>query len=257
MESLNLSRPTLPVKSPMRHLRLLPFTLGFALSPLLSADPVDPPTASLVTVTFSSALGEVLHDRRAENLDDSFTFALGVFDGFQPTSDNTGDWFDNFVPFFIADFRDTPPAGPRFGGEAELLPDGSSSANPATAGDFSFFGMDAWLWVYNGVNIDTETEWFLGRANDWVFPTLADIQPPEEDCVGCPGSFPVQWALSDLFQTAPVWGRREAQEGAGFVLSPNEAAKLQTYAVIPEPRTWVFVLGLLSVFALHYRRRFS
>ncbi|MCC5840484.1 MAG: hypothetical protein JJT96_10185 [Opitutales bacterium] len=239
----------------MRHLRFLPAALGFALAPALLADPTDP-VSPLVTVTFSSALTEVLHDQRAENLDDSFTFALGVFaNEFLPTSANTSSWISNFVPFFEADFADQAPAVPRFGGEAEMMSDGSSSANPATTGTFSFSGMEAWLWVYNGVDIeDTGTEWFLGRANDWVFPTFADLNP-ERDCDDCPGSFPVQWALSDLFQTAPVWGRREAQEGAGFVINPNESAKLQTYAVIPEPRTWVFVAGLFSIFVLHFRHR--
>ena len=137
------------------------------------------------------------------------------------------------------------------------MSDGSSSGNPGTTGAFDFSGMNAWLWVYNGTDIQSlDTEWFLGRADSWVFPKIEDFDP-HDDCFDCPGSFPVQWALSDIFQTSPVWGRRQETVGGGFASNPDELAKLQTYALIPEPQTWITVLALLSAFILfpNLRRR--
>ncbi len=190
------------------------------------------------TITLQSALDDLLFQSDGvSELDTSFQFVLGTFaNSFIPDSENTSLWNSNWRTFSMGQKGAFFP--PLFTSEADILTDGSSSEDP---GAYDFSGQSAWLWVYNSQDIQSAgTEWFLGRADNWDFPTIPPDHDP--DCDDCPENFPLQLALSDLINTdVPVWGGQSGIIGSGFYDISSDDFTIQTYKVIPEPGTWMLV----------------
>jgi len=178
----------------------------------------------------------------------NFTFALGAFrSDFTPTIANRFEWFDNWITFDLADYvlSYDPDLDLYYGvfASSYLLYQNSPGGIDSTGSNFEDLGIsrDAYIWVYNQTNPDPGVEWFLARAGDWDFPTLAD------EC--CRNDPPLEWSLSDLTgDDRPLWGNQNGEEGLGerekFV--PN--ADLQTYN-IPEPSTALLVMlaGMVGI----------
>lgn len=191
-------------------------------------------------INFQSSELDELKDSFGNDLTESFTFQMGTFDGtFAPSDDNVADWEGNWRVFEQADFNDVPP--PLVGFTTTISDQGfsgSTNSNADTAYDFS--GQEAWLWVFNGRDVEASgTEWFLGRADAWTFPTISG-----DEC--CGGELPIDWALEDFASETPVWGNQSGIEGFGERSGFDVDFELQTYIVVPEPGTWVLMGIALS-----------
>jgi len=193
------------------------------------------------TVNLNSALTDTLKDNTGVDLDSSFDASLGSFDGgFDPTKFNTADWSSNWRVFDQTTITLVPPGTenqvPQFQMSADLLDTGLTNSTASQADlDYNFSGLDIWLWVKNGENIQAEgTEWFLARVASWTFATVS-----AGGC--CPGADPLDLAISDFSNELPVWGSQGDQlqgyKGAGFYEFNDETGQfeVQTYKVIPEP----------------------
>ena len=175
----------------------------------------------------------------------NFTFALGAFEiGFTPTEENRYEWAANFVTFDIADYNES---GGVFAGEYSLYDNTYTSLSgitiDSTGSNFEALGIsrDAYIWVYNDLNPEPGSEWFVARA-DWAFPTITG------DC--CSNDPPLEWSMSDLDGgDIPLWGNQFNAEGNGVREIQDTNADLQTYTFIPEPSTALLVAlsGMLGV----------
>lgn len=188
----------------------------------------------------------------------TFTFELGAFaDGFIPESANLSDWHSNWRPFDVALMAADPDI---IGIQGGMTVDGNSvSEHPDVDATFNFSGLDAYLWIYNGTDLVQGTEWFLGRAETWVFP---DTGLFDTDCESCPGEAPLNWSTSDFASDTitnddvPLYGSQSGVLGEGTYTALDDGYTLQTFGVVPEPAT-VFlpaVIGLI-VFFKQLRRK--
>ena len=210
-------------------------------------------------INMQSSENDVLRDNTDSDLTASFNFQLGVFqNNFTPSTENIGDWLDNWVVFHVAEFDIAQETGqpdkPVFAfDEAGMTLDGHSVFAHSSNNNYDFSNQNAWLWVYNDSQVTpTETtEWFMGRADNWVFPDAGDFDPD-----GPVSPFEINWSLLDFnASNVPIWGSQSGEEGGGYreVFSPS--ATLQTYKVIPEPGTWVLmaIAGLSAALGLRSR----
>ena len=179
--------------------------------------------------------------------DPNLRFDLGAFrEGFTPTESNVNDWYDNWFTFDSATYN---PAGGVFVGQYTMYDnfnDGDFDSNDPTFG--LGISRDAYIWVYNSTDPVPGTEWFIARAINWAFPTLAD------DC--CNNDIPIQWSMSDLEidTTTPLWGNVFGREGSGERETMISNADLQTYTFIPEPSSALLLL-LAGLFGVTRRSR--
>ena len=223
----------------------------------LWAGPVLASSAATVQINWGSLAFSTLKDSEGNVLTEAdFTFALGTFDAaFVPTFDNREDWHTQWQQFDVAAHNqdDGYFTGIGYLGDGGKSYEDSSGSisNPGSA-DYDFSGNAAYLWVYNQTLFDEPTvEWFLARANDWVFPEAP------EGC--CPNSLPLEWSMSDLDNEAitPVWGAQSETDnkvGAGFASNPGSHS-LQTYSAIPEISALPAMLAVVLAVGLYRERR--
>ena len=202
----------------------------FRISILLLSVLALPARAS--TITWGSAVGDVLIDSNGLPLDDPFIFELGSFGGFTPTGDNQMDWLINWKPF---DRAQAPAASgwnsafSYFSSSANMLDGGLSSQSPPLPPYTFLPGEQAFIFVYNTLVFDTGSEWALitnssldgNSADDWLMPAPAD-KP----------LLPLEWRLSNA--TTVIFGGLNDQQGAGAYTFAPDTFHLQTHTV-PEP----------------------
>ena len=195
-------------------------------------------------INIMDSLGNTLEN----TLDNTYIFELGAFiNNFTPTASNYNDWLGNWQVFDRADYNSLDAY---FTGSADMLDDGTSNSDFLTPGAISFEGRNAYLWVRNSNDPVPGTEWFLARADSWVFPNAIP------GC--CDEGPPIQWSLSDLNidplnPVTPVWGNHLGQLGGGVYSVTDSDFDLQTHTFIPEPSS--LVLALLGSGLLFVRRR--
>lgn len=210
-----------------------------------------------VGITLSSTTLESLVDSQGNYLinasnESDFVFQIGTFQtGFNPDNTNTESWIANWIVFGQANFNYIPP--PVIGFEGGMTESGYS-ISPEAEQNFDFSGLPAYLWVYNDTNINNQdAEWFLGRADNWVFPDIT----ADPNCPNCGTEDPIQWALSDFSSTdTPVWGGQSLVEGFGEKSTGDlDSFTLQTFN-IPEPGSLVLVvIAIGSTLFLGLRRK--
>lgn len=240
-----MTRLTARLPFPHRQ-RLMKLPALFAAL-LLSALP-----AVARTIDWGNAVADTLVDSAGLSLDDSFTFELGTFGGFTPTASNIADWASHWKVFDRAE----APAGSGwnstfsfFNSTATLLADGQSSESPPLPPYTFLAGEQAFIWVYNVLDIDpAQTQWALvtndssdsNAADDWLMPVP-----------GGKTDLPLEWRLSGA--SAVVFGGLHDQQGPGDYTSNPGVFDLQT-AAVPEPSGAVLLL-LGAGFLLRRRRQ--
>lgn len=198
------------------------------------------PRSDAQTTVEWGASGAPLIDSDGDGIDDSFVFELGAFAlNFNPDDSNVGEWlthwrvFDRLIYDSVFGFSTS---------SSTILSDGTSdslfaSSDPA----FNFSGLDAYVWIRNGV-LDGDqplpgSEWFLARAEIWRFPAES------ENC--CETTF-LEWSTSDLTPTdIPKWGLQSNVPGGDgvFTFTPNEGFDgIQTHTFIPEPSSSLLLM---------------
>lgn len=200
-------------------------------------------------INLQSAETDLLKDSQGADLTGSFNYVLGTFgSSFAPSGANSSLWFDNWIVFHEADFNDVPPPPVFAFSDGGMRLDGTSVFTHPSNDGYDFSNQRAWLWIYNSTDITSETtEWFLGSAQNWVFPDKDTFDP--EDC--CPGDFPINWAVSDFTSAdTPVWGSQSGLQGEGYFDFTSSDFTVQTYTVIPEPGAVVLACVALAAAAL-------
>ena len=231
-------------------MRLSPTHL-FRSLPLLAALLLSLLPAVARTIDWGNAVADTLVDSAGLSLDDSFTFELGTFGSFTPTASNIADWASHWKVF---DRAEAPAASgwnstfSFFNSTATLLVGGQSSESPPLLPYTFLAGEQAFIWVYNVLNIDpAQTQWALvtndssdsNAADDWLMPVPGDKT-----------DLPLEWRLSGA--SAVVFGGLHDQQGPGDYTSNPGVFDLQT-AAVPEPSG--AVLLLLGAGFLSRRRR--
>jgi len=184
------------------------------------------------TIEWASPVGISIVDSGGATLDETYIFELGAFvSPFVPDENNLVDWYANWRVFDRAEYF---PDLKNFTGTANLLADGTSDSDDASAG-FTFFGLDAYIWIRNDAEPAEpvfDNEWLLVRSDIWRFPEEG------EDC--CPGG-KLEWAISDLSSTdRPLYGSQDGSVGPG-VRTDTNVYDLQTHTFIPEPSSLLLV----------------
>ena len=187
-------------------------------------------------------IGAPVVDSSGLAIDDAFVFELGAFaDGFVPDDENVDEWISNWRVFdrasYDAEFGWVPST-------ALMNDDGTSASPHAPSGGPSFEGLQAFIWVRNFDTPEEGTEWFLARADDWVFPSAIP------GC--CDNGTPLDWSVSDLDTgDTPLWGSQGGVPGWGVVSNPGSFT-IQTYTFVPEPGR--FLMTVMAA-ALFFRRK--
>ena len=180
-----------------------------------------------VEINFTSPAFEVAKTSGGIDLTGSFTFTLGSFGAFAPTSSNTSDWFSNFTPVATKGSIAWDTDFTQFSQTATLA---NNSGVFATTNQ-------AYIWGYNTQTPGTGTEWILFTNTNWKFPTSTNI-------------LPTSWDLSDAGTTAVLGTLNAPGSQIYFSLASVGAA------AIPEPSTYAqIVLGLGALGFIAYRRR--
>jgi hypothetical protein len=197
------------------------------------------------TLNWGVPVGEQLKDSNGDAIDDSYVFELGAFPlNFNHDEVDVGEWLTHWKVF------DSLVYDTNFGfttSSVFILSDVKSNSTRPGVSTESFAGLNAYIWVRKGDQPEAGSEWFVGRAIDWTFPTEAD------PC--CPPSTTREWSVSDLGPgETPEWGRQNDVPGLGFSTFTGSLNGLQTHTFIPEPST-ALLTALAAGFGLMKRRR--
>ncbi|MBX7207514.1 MAG: PEP-CTERM sorting domain-containing protein [Verrucomicrobiaceae bacterium] len=226
----------------MKHQLHIPFALA-----LLVMSATSLPAR---TIDWGSAVGDTIVTSTGIPLDDTFIFELGTFGAFVPTEFNLDQWAANWKVFD----RAIAPAANGWDSalgfvdsSATLQTNGTSSKSPPLPGFTFAQGEQAYIWAYNGLTIDSLTEWALitnnsldGNAlDDWTMPAHADQTAQ-----------PLDWRLSTA-GSVPFGGLNDVEGPGSYTVDPGTFA-LQTHTV-PEPGT-ALLIGLGGL-AFQVRRR--
>lgn len=214
------------------------------------------PSGLAQTLNWDSELFSDLVDSSGQTLDQAYIFEIGSFaDDFTPNSTNLSDWSNHWRIFDAASYNGMEDQDDGIHGyftsSVQMRSDGTS-ASPFAAEEFNFNGLQAYLWVRNSDVPESDSEWFLARADDWSFP----IAFP--GC--CDNDLPISWSLNDLDrdEITPIWGAQSDLRGSGSYTDGGsytlQTHNLETYTPVPEPSS-VLLLGTAGLVLIGRRHR--
>jgi hypothetical protein len=203
------------------------------------------PQTHAQTLNWGVPVGEQLKDSNGDAIDDSYVFELGAFPlNFNHDEVDVGEWLTHWKVF------DALTYDPVFGfttSSVFILSDVKSNSTKPGVSTESFAGLNAYIWVRKGDQPVAGSEWFVGRAIDWTFPTAAD------PC--CPPSTTKEWSVSDLGPgETPEWGRQNDLPGRGESTFTGPLNGLQTHTFIPEPSSSLLLIFGAAGLVLARRR---
>jgi hypothetical protein len=193
------------------------------------------------TLNWGAPIAEPLVDSNGDAIDDNYVFELGAFPlDFNPSESNVGEWLSKWRVFDALTYDSI--AG--FTTSTVFILNGVTSSSDKRTDSGSFANHIAYIWIRKGDDPVPGSEWFVGRAIDWTFPSQGG---------DCCANNTLEWSVSDLGPNeVPEWGRQYNLTGPGeFTVSGTDG--LQTHTFIPEPSVSLFTL-LASSLLLRRRR---
>lgn len=178
-----------------------------------------------VPINFSSPLFESARTSTGDALTSSFTFAVGTFNSFVPTTDNVSSWASNWVSFGTTPWH-----------EGDLNFIGSAVLTDNTLAPV---GSAMYIWGYNTLTADAGAEWILFSnptlvgADDWKTPSVVEPNTPKIIGMDQPGTIAV----------------------VGAIFTQGNDPYFQTAAVVPEPAHYAGILGAAVLIFGFIRRR--
>jgi len=209
------------------------------------------------TISWNSSFDSILIDSAGNALDHSFSFEMGTFGSFVPTSENMSDWGSNWKVFdkaYLDDANGWNWEDRFFTRSVVHNSDGTSSspfANPPFTLSPHVFAENevVYLWVYNSKDHVSGSEWALvtdglGGLNSydrWLMP-----DPSESSSIS------YEWHLDDAGEV--ILGGANNVQGDGSFTANLSTFNLQTSAV-PEPTSALLLLGALAWLGWQSQRR--
>lgn len=180
-----------------------------------------------VEINFTSPAFEIAKTSGGVPLDTGFTFSLGSFGGFTPSEANVADWVANFTAV---------PVNASIAWDTDFTQFSQTASLTSNAGAFATT-IQAFVWGFNTQSLaaGSGAEWVLFTNPSWLFPLSSTI-------------LPVSWDLSDA-GTVAVVGQLAAMGSDPFFVTASVGAP------IPEPSTYVAIIGALALGFVAYRRR--
>ena len=178
-----------------------------------------------VTINYTSPAFEIGKDSTGTALDGTYTFALGSFGTFTPTSSNVADWATNFTALNSTTWIT--------GGQNQYSGSGTVSNNTAP---FTTSNQGV-IWGYNTQTIGATTEWILITNANWTFPAFTDNNI-------------VAWTSTDSGTYAAL-GTLSGTTGADPYIQTYNLA-----SAVPEPSTYALFAGIACLGFMVARRRF-
>ena len=203
------------------------------------------------TIVWGTDVNSLLIDSSGALLDSSYTFELGSFGSFMPTSNNLDEWLANWKVFDRATAPGANGYNPTAGyvSRSAVLEADQTTANTSLPQDVTFQqGEQAYIFVYQGLDLNSVFEWALvtndssdgNSADDWLFP-VSDTRSPDA----------LDWKINGA--TTAVFGGENGVQGPGDYTGTQPGFVLQTAGAVPEPGSALFIL--LSGLLLHFRRK--
>lgn len=185
-----------------------------------------------------------IKDENGDAINDDFVFELGAFAlNYDPQEANVGEWLTHWRVFDALTYDNTFG----FTSSTVFIQNGvtSSSTKPNVSTE-SFAGLKAYIWIRKGGEPVAGSEWFVGRAIDWTFPSQGG---------DCCATNTITWSIDDLGPgEVPAWGRQNNLPGPGESTFTGTLNGLQTHTFpIPEPSS--VLLTFIAGFGLMLRRR--
>jgi hypothetical protein len=176
-----------------------------------------------------------------------FTFSLGTFGNFVPTSGNVDEWMGNWKPLQELKYQPGDPSTP-------VTPSNDFYTGGVTLTDNSVFatGENAYLYVYRTVN-GSLTEVALLRRSISNTSGAAWRIPKGDSGV----ALPLSWRLSGA-NTIVYGGANNIQSAGEYDVDPGvfniQLHYLPNTAAVPEPSVVVLAAGAIVGFWLRRRR---
>ena len=164
------------------------------------------------TINWGSDARSWLLDSGGAVLDaNNYSFELGIFnESFVPTDYNIAQWGAHWTPVSTGSYSQQNGV---FGAVLPWSLDLSDAVG----------GKSAYMWVHNSSQA-VVAESMLAHAPNWTLPTIV------------PGNYnispPLDWVVSDLDTSAPLWGGQGEFHGAGAYSAVSPAPDLQTHISI-------------------------
>jgi hypothetical protein len=223
------------------------------------------PSAHAGQISWGTAVNSSLFDSAGTNFNtgtgSGYTFAVGSFGSFVPTTSNMNLWATNWKPFDFA--NNTGQGGYNQGlgyvtSTADLDTDGTSSEPNVSQANLFNPGETGYLWVYNTqtYGVGTGMEWALitnkngvgtdtNAVDDWLFPAWNDAP-----------SNVYSWRAST--SSSAIFGGVNSTQGAGDFGSAPGSFTIQTHTLnavpVPEP-SGALLAGIVGLLGIVRRRR--
>lgn len=195
-----------------------------ALTSILLASAIS--ASAAIGINFSSPLLQSVVTSDNQQIDASYTFAVGTFNSFTPTSSNVSDWTSNWVSIGTTNWTDSLSF---FSGDPTLQDNTLALSNS-----------NLYIWGYNTQTIGDGAQWLLLSndtnlgANSWVVPAVPDGP-----------TLPMVITTIDAGTVAIL----------GAVNPVGSTPHLQFAAVVPEPAHYAGILGAIALLIGFIRRR--
>ena len=183
-------------------------------------------TVSAQSVNWGNTPGDInLQSDGTSFLDGTFTFELGTFNsGFVLGNESPDTWGDAWNAIDVATY---------------IPGDGYFSDLHVFETD-TYAGQQGYIFIYNNLNGDETSEWFLTTNTNWIIPSSAGGQ------IG----LPLEWRIFNA--TSVPYGQTPSDTGEGEGTPPSSGYTLQTFTFVPEPGTTLLFGVLLS--SIFFRR---
>lgn len=195
--------------------------LGTVFGSLLLLSPLQ-----AVDINFTSPAFEVAVTSTSTPLTTGYTFALGSFGAFTPTSLNLANWSVNFT---------VVPSNGSIAWDDAFTQFSQTATLASNAGAFATTNQ-AYIWGYNTQTLGASTQWILLTNPSWLFPTSTNI-------------LPTNWDTSDV-GTVAVFGSIFAMGN-----NPYLQTAVANSSPVPEPSTYAMIAGVLALGFVAWRRR--
>jgi hypothetical protein len=178
------------------------------------------------SVNWGNTPGDVnLQSDGTSILDGTFTFELGTFDsGFILSNESPDTWGSAWNAIDVATY----------------VPNDGYFSELHVFEDNTYAGQQGYIFIYNYLNGDDSSEWFLTTNSNWVIPSSSGGQ------IG----LPLEWRV---FNASVVeYGQTPDDIGEGEGTPPSGTYALQSFTFVPEPSTTLLFGALLG--SIFFRR---